>query len=135
MHPDCSCTGRLEADLSRSGMAFRSPKSQVFLYLCTELCCDSRLENMTREMRSFSPDASPTGHISLSCRLSVPEYRSSNDRLGKDSLFGYTCAVQCSAKDLELDGAEQTSFRSSIPESLQSSSQANTITVLSYSKL
>jgi len=68
--------------------------------------------------------------------LSVPEaqYRSSSVRLGKDSLFLVT-PVQCSAKDLELDGAKQTSFRSSVPESPQSSSQANTVTVLSDFKL
>lgn len=81
----------------------------------------------------FSPCVLSTGYISLFCRLFIAEseYRSLNDRLGKDSLFLVTPA-QRSAKDLDMGGAKQISF--SIPESLQTSSQDNTIMV-SYSEL
>lgn len=107
VHPGCSCAGHLEADLSGSGMAFRSPKSQVFLF--TKLSCASRSESITQEMWLFSPDASSTGHISLSCRLSLPEaeYRSWNDRLGKDGLFLVT-SVQCSSVQKSLSWMESS---------------------------
>lgn len=120
----------LEANLSRSGVAFRSTKYQVFLL--TKLCYTSWSKNITHEMCIFSPYALSTEHIYLSCRLFIAEseYRSSNDRLWKDRLFFVTPA-QCSAKDLELGGPKQMSF--SIPESLQNSSPDNTIMV-SYSE-
>lgn len=111
VHPDCSCAGHLEADLSGSGMAFRSPKSQVVLL--TKLFCASRSESITQEMGLFSPDASSTGHISLSCRLSIPEaeYRSWNDRLGKDGLFLVT-SVQCSSVQKILSWMESSKLAS-----------------------
>lgn len=111
VHPDCSCAGHLEADLSGSGMAFRGPKSQVLLF--PKLFCASRSESITQEMWLFSPDASSTGHISLFCRLSIPEaeYRSWNDRLGKDGLFLVT-SVQCSSVQKILSWMESSKLAS-----------------------
>lgn len=61
----------------------------------------------------FSPAASSTGHISLSCRLSIPEleYRSWKDRLGKDSLFLVT-PVQYSAVQKILSWMEPSKLAS-----------------------
>lgn len=99
----------------------------------------------------FSSDASSTGHVSLPCRLSIPEakYRSSNDRLGKDNLFlvipVWYSAVQKILSQMEpsklASGAASLNHFSPVPRlsvqflGSQSSSQANTIMVLSYSKL
>lgn len=110
MLPDSSI-GRLEDnDLSKSGMASRSPDSEVLdLFPKTSQYFQSQAHNP--EDKYIFPDASTMGQILLSCRLSIPDagYRSLYNKLEKDGLFGYACALRGSAKGPEPEPSKPAS--------------------------